>query len=102
MQYTVLLRRRPMGHYTAVAPAAPGCQVEGRTRDEALRHLKVALEGWLTETEITTIEVAAPKSGNGREQNPWLATAGLFADDSTLEPMLHGIYALRDAEVQGN
>jgi hypothetical protein len=34
----------------------------------------------------------------GVEQNPWLDTAGVFADDPTLEPLLRAIYAERDAE----
>jgi hypothetical protein len=32
------------------------------------------------------------------EPNPWLDTAGIFADDPTLEEMLQEIYAARDAE----
>jgi hypothetical protein len=27
--------------------------------------------------------------------HPWLETAGMFADDPALEPMLQGIYAAR-------
>jgi hypothetical protein len=30
--------------------------------------------------------------------NLWLSSAGLFADDLTLEPMLEEIYALREQE----
>jgi hypothetical protein len=52
----------------------------------------------LTETEITTIELAAPEPGDGRTLNPWLMTAGIFADDPALEPMLREIYAAREAE----
>jgi len=98
MRYTVLLRRRPIGTYVAVAPAVPDCKGEGDTRDEALSRLKAAVEDWLVETEITTIEVAMPETGDGRRLNPWLMTAGLFADDPALEPMLHEIYAAREAE----
>ena len=98
MRYTVLLRRRPLGTYVAVAPAVPGCAGEGETREEALSRLKSTLEDWLTETEITTIELAAPEPGDGRTLNPWLMTAGMFADDPALEPMLREIYAAREAE----
>jgi hypothetical protein len=31
-------------------------------------------------------------------ENPWIALAGIFADDPTLMPMLDAIYAARDAE----
>ena len=98
MRYMVLLRRHPLGTYVAVAPAVPGCTGEGRTRYEALSHLKTALEDWLVETEITTIEVAMPERGDGRRLNPWFMTAGIFADDPALEPMLREIYAAREAE----
>jgi len=80
MRYTVLVRQRPPGKYIARAPAVPGCKGEGHTRDEALRRLQTAIEAWLTEAEITTIEVALPQPDKQQESNPWLATAGIFAD----------------------
>ncbi len=98
MRYMVLLRRRPLGTYVAVAPAAPGCTGEGGTRNEALSRLKASVEDWLVDTEITTIDVAVPEPVDGRSLNPWLMTAGMFADDRTLEPMLREIYDARDAE----
>jgi len=98
MRYTVLVRQRPPGKYIARAPAVPGCKGEGRTRDEALRRLRTAIETWLAEAEITTIEVALPQTDKQQELNPWLATAGIFADDPMLEPMLKDIYAARAKE----
>jgi hypothetical protein len=56
------------------------------------------LESWLAQTEIATIEVAVPSAPTGRDANPWLATAGSFADDPTLDLMLSDIYAARAAE----
>jgi hypothetical protein len=52
----------------------------------------------LVDTEIATIDVAVPEPGDGRKLNPWLMTAGIFADDPALEPMLREIYAAREAE----
>lgn len=98
MRYTVLLRKYQGRMYEAVAPAMPGFKGKGNTRREALSHLKTALEDWLEETEITTIDVKLPGPGDGRQWNPWLATAGMFQDDPWLEPMLREIYAARDAE----
>jgi len=46
-------------------------------------------------SEIDLLHVAKP-------DNPWLETAGIFADDPTLLPMLDEIYALRSAEIAGN
>ncbi len=98
MKYTVMLRQRPDGHYSAVAPAIPDCRVEGRTRHEALERLKISLEDWLLGIEVTSLEVSTPSTAPGVPKNPWLETAGLFADDGTLELMLQEIYDERAAE----
>lgn len=98
MQYTVLLHRQRPGGYVATAPAAPGCKARGQTRDEALSRLKIALENWWAGTEITTVEISVTKPAADSRQNPWLATAGIFANDPALEPMLREIYAARAAE----
>ena len=98
MKYTVMLRQRLDGKYSAVAPAIPDCRVEGRTRHEALERLKLTLEDWLQGIEVTSLEVSTPSTDPGVQRNPWLDTAGLFADDATLEPMLQAIYVERAAE----
>ena len=98
MRYTVMLREHSAGRYIAIAPAVPDCRVEGRTRHEALERLKLTLEEWLRGTEVTSIEVSTPQANLGAERNPRRDTAGLFADDSTLEPMLQEIYAEHAAE----
>lgn len=103
MQYTVMIHHQPPSRYIAHAPAVPNCRGEGRTRNEALRQLKTAIEEWLLETEITTLEINTPISTSMPQEsmpqeNPWLATAGGFADDPMLEPMLQKILAEREAE----
>jgi predicted RNase H-like HicB family nuclease len=98
MRYTVMLRERAPGHYVAVAPAIPECRAEGKTRQETLQSLRATLEEWMQQTEVTSIEISAGQVTPGVEQNPWLDTAGVFADDPTLEPLLRAIYAERDAE----
>ena len=64
MQYIVWLRRRPSGSYLAIAPAVPDCTGEGETREEALSRLKSALQDWLAETEVATIDIRVPAPGN--------------------------------------
>lgn len=98
MRYTVILREHPVGRYIAMAPAVPDCRVEGKTRHEALERLRLTLEEWLKGTEVTSVEVTVPQDDPNAKRNPWLDTAGLFADDTTLEPMLGRIYAERAAE----
>ena len=105
MQYTVMIHRQPPGHYVAHAPAVPNCRGEGRTRNEALHRLKTAIEEWLIETEITTLEIntssfATPPQAS--PSNPWLATAGIFAGDPMLEPLLQEILAAREAARVGD
>lgn len=105
MQYTVMMHRQPPGRYVAQAPAAPTCRGEGRTRNEALRQLKIAIEAWLLDTEITIIEIntpAQPPAIDAGQGNPWLATAGIFAEGPMLEPMLQEILAAREAERPGD
>lgn len=48
--------------------------------------------------EVTSLEVSTPLTTPDMPSNPWLDTAGLFADDDTLELMLQEIYAERVAE----
>ncbi len=98
MRYTVFLKERATGDYMAFIPAVPGFRAEGDTRTEALDRLRISLENWLRGMEVTSIEVTPPKPEQDEVDNPWLATAGMFADDPDLLPMLAEIYAERDAE----
>ncbi len=95
MRYTVLLHHYPTGIYEAFAPAVPACVGKGKTRSEALAQLRNILQDWLSETEITEIELTESEC-----HNPWLATAGMFRDDPMLEPMLNEIYSLRDIDTE--
>ena len=98
MRYKVMLCERSPGNYVAVAPAMPECRVEGKTRHETLELLRLTLEDWMRRTEVTSVEVSTAEVAPGVMQNPWLETAGLFADDPLLEPMRQAIYAERNAE----
>lgn len=100
MQYTVVLEPRPSGGYRGIVPAIPGCMGEGLTREEALAQVKAALEERLTRVEFARLEVST--LARGIEGNPWLETAGWFADDEGLEDMLRDIYVARDAEKESN
>ncbi len=97
MRYTVLLHCHSSGIYEALAPAVPGCTGTGNTRNEALAHLESALRDRLERTEVTSIDIDFPKT-EGKRQNPWLATAGIFADDPQLEHILKEIYSLRKSD----
>jgi predicted RNase H-like HicB family nuclease len=95
MRYTVFLQRRPDGIYQGLVPAIPGINGSGETREAAIQALAQAIHDALETGEFVSLELPNHVSA---ESNPWLATAGIFADDETLEPMLREIYAARDAE----
>jgi hypothetical protein len=56
------------------------------------------IEAWEPQSEMTTLEITPANRAPVAEENPWLATAGIFADDPMLEPMLQEILANREAE----
>jgi len=91
MQYAVLIQKRPDGKFQASVPVFPGLKKVGKSREETLRAVKDAIQETLEHGEWVYINVS-------EGQNPWMATAGMFADDPTLEPMLEEIYSLREAE----
>lgn len=54
-RFTVILQpeRDPAfaGYYNATVPALPGCVSSGATKDEALRNIREAMEGYLEDME---------------------------------------------------
>ena len=72
MKYTVIIEKGRESGYVAYAPALKGCVSQGKTREEALRNIKEAMEsyveallvdGLLVPTEVgkdtVEVEVAA-------------------------------------------
>lgn len=96
MRYTVTLTQKRNGAYLATVPLIPGLQREGKNREETLAAVREALQESLLSTEFVTIEL--PALTKGVYDNPWLMTAGMFADDETLLTMLDTIYNARDNE----
>ncbi len=69
-------------------PALPGCVSQGRTKEEALEHVREAIQGYLeslpkdgipTPRDVELEEVAVPVSWIGTS-NPWLSRfeSGIF------------------------
>lgn len=46
MRYTVVIERGRESGYVAHVPALPGCVSQGKSRDEALRNIKEAIEAY--------------------------------------------------------
>ena len=95
MRYTLFLRQRPDGKYQASVPLMPGITEVGDTREAAVQAVAQAIHAALETAEFVTIELP---DGASPRPNPWLVTAGSFADDTTLEPLLREIYAAREPE----
>ncbi len=47
MKYRVLIEPDEDGIYVAECPSLPGCVSQGETRDQALRNIHEAIEGYL-------------------------------------------------------
>ena len=47
MKLHVHLEQDENGYFVAEVPALPGCLSQGRTREEAVRNIHEAIEGWL-------------------------------------------------------
>ncbi|MFP4440109.1 MAG: type II toxin-antitoxin system HicB family antitoxin [Chloroflexaceae bacterium] len=95
MIYAIFLEQRSDGTYQASVPLIPGLTRTGATHDETLQAMREAITSTLTSAELVYLDIP----GKSVEQtNPWLTTAGMFADDPTLEPMLAEIYAARDRD----
>ena len=74
--------------YKATPFVFPDFVAVGKTRDEALTNLKVALNARLSQGEIMTVEVGEP-------EHPWLKGAGMFKHDPTYDDFLAEIDAYR-------
>ena len=51
MKLTVMLEQSEEGGFTVIVPALPGCISEGRTREEALKNIREAIELYLEPVE---------------------------------------------------
>lgn len=98
MQYAIVIRQGADGGFQATVPLLPGLSRSGRTRAEVLEAISVEITRAMSAAEVVMLTLPEPPTA---AENPWLATAGLFADDPTLDELLHTIYASRDHEIPG-
>ncbi len=97
-KYTLFLRQRSDGKYQASVPAMPGVTAVGETRAATIEALERSIRAALETAEFVTLDLPDPPTRPASSRNPWLATAGSFADDPTLETLLAEIYVARGAE----
>jgi predicted RNase H-like HicB family nuclease len=96
MRYPVQIEQQN-GHYHASVLTVPTLTQTATTRSEVLRLIQEALLEHVKHTEIVYVEIP-PIAAQPAATDHWLDTAGSFADDPTLLPMLAEIYAARDHE----
>ena len=97
MQYQVIVEHEN-GIYRALIPNLPGLLAEGATRDEAVGNARRAAEAYLSEVEITNIEIHTQQEPSRRPGSPQavLQAAGMFADDeAAMLQHIEAIYAER-------
>jgi predicted RNase H-like HicB family nuclease len=95
MKYTLLLERRDDGQFEASVPALPGVVEVGSTREATIQAAEQSIRARLLHVEVVDLEISGASE---QEENPWLATAGMFVGDPDLENLLCEIYGARDAE----
>lgn len=96
MRYPVQIEQHN-GHYHASVLTVPTLTQTAATRAEVLRLIHEALLEYAKRTEIVYVDVPT-EDAPAVVTDHWLATAGIFADDPTLMPMLEEIYTERDNE----
>ncbi len=52
MKLHVHIEQDEAGYFVAEVPALPGCLSQGRTKEEALKNIQEAIEGWLEVMEL--------------------------------------------------
>jgi predicted RNase H-like HicB family nuclease len=55
MKLHVRIEQDEAGYYVAEVPALPGCLSQGKTREEAVKNIQEAIEGWLDVMEPEAI-----------------------------------------------
>lgn len=96
MRYPVQIEQQN-GHYHASVLTVPTLTKTADSRAEVLRLIQEALLDHVKRTEIVYVDIPT-RDASLAATDHWLATAGSFADDPTLLPMLDEIYAERDRE----
>jgi len=60
MRLNMIIEKDETGYYVVEVPALPGCLSQGKTKQEAIRNIHEAIEGWM--------EVMESKSRVGKKK----------------------------------
>lgn len=85
MTFDVILLRQAGNGYVARPLLWPDKAVHGNTEQEALEGVRALIRDLIDQTQFVKVEIDVPEQVS---DNPWLARAGLFADDPTWDDFL--------------
>lgn len=99
MQYPVQIEQQN-GHYHASVLTVPSLTQTASTRDEVLRLIRDDLLEYVKHIDMVYVDIPTTDAtgDNPQREDHWLETAGIFADDETLLPLLEDIYTDRANE----
>lgn len=82
MQYPVIVEHKN-GVYRALIPALSDLSAEGASRDDAVKNAQQAAEAYLSQVEVTTIEINLPQEESLQPGTPqaWMKALEPFAGD---------------------
>jgi len=60
MKYRVLIEQDEEGWFTAEVPSLPGCISQGKTREEAVKNIQDAIQGYIESLEKHNEPVPPP------------------------------------------
>ena len=85
MTFDVILLKQADNGYLARPVLWPDSSVQGATEQEALDRVQALIRDLLNRTRLVQVEVDVTEHP---ADHPWLAKAGLFADDPTWDDFL--------------
>jgi hypothetical protein len=94
MSTAVFVTRHADNHYTARALAFSDVAVTGNTEAEAIAHLRTALLDLQARSHVIHIDLPMPATS---VDDPWLQSAGIWADDPSWDVFQQAIAEYRTA-----
>lgn len=85
MTFDVILLKQADDDYIARPVLWPDSAAQGTTEKEALERVRVLIRELSSRTQVVQVEVEVPEH---EANNPWLAKAGMFANDPTWDDFL--------------
>lgn len=103
MQYQIFVQNRTAENFVASVVGIP-IAAEGKTENEAIANIQIALENQLATGKLVTIDLPAKSSVNEAVQEiPTVETysrmkhAGIFANDPTFDDWMEKLAIIRQA-----